>query len=153
MSFRVNDVSKKDCHWIAYKPVRRTKMCNRPDTPGPCPISCGLCCANDPTFTFLTRKVGRKDCQWIESQYDKRRGYCDEKKKIRTACAAACKSCFQPVDDYICEDDVDFQFLTPNGVPKDCKWISRKYDIRNQFCKEKYIHQACPDSCRRWYCR
>ena len=72
-------------------------MCKRGDVPGACPISCGLCCGNDPDFTFTARNGKTKDCQWIQNQYNRRREYCDERKKVRGACVDACRNCFDPV--------------------------------------------------------
>jgi len=106
-------------------------MCQRGDVPGPCPVSCGICCANDSEFTFRTTttttsnngngkkghfgKEGKykprenykkngygimkekvRNCQWIEKRYNKRKGYCDARKKIKAACAQACRKCFEP---------------------------------------------------------
>lgn len=96
MDFRVGGKSKKNCYWVTYKPKRRIKVCKKDDVPGACPISCGLCCENDADFTFKTKNKVVKDCQWIQNQYERRREYCDERKKVRAHCPGAC-GCFDPV--------------------------------------------------------
>jgi len=148
MDFRVNDKKKKDCHFVAQKPGRRIKLCNRGDVPGPCPIACGICCADDVDFTFSTANGDPKNCAWIAKKFDKREEMCREK-KIKNSCAETCQSCFEPVGPYICEDNTEFTFETPNGPPKDCIWIDKKFSDRKEFCDRKNVKAACKYSCRR----
>jgi len=67
-------------------------MCTRSDIKEACPSACGVCCGDDPTYTFLTDNVGEKDCRWIAKRIDRRSGYCDQR-ITKAACQLTCDNC------------------------------------------------------------
>merc|ERR1711957_845313 len=62
-AFRVNGKTDKDCLWVIKKGPdsgRVAKMCTRSDIKEACPSACGVCCGDDPLYTFDTEWVGEK---------------------------------------------------------------------------------------------
>merc|ERR1712012_199329 len=93
--FRVNGKAKKDCTWVYKKGPdsnRFAKMCARADVIEACPSACGVCCADNPDFTFTAEFGKTQDCAWIAKQPDKRLDEC-ENSKVKSACMLTCGNC------------------------------------------------------------
>jgi len=149
-----------DCIWVGRKGdagSRRQEKCNRPDVPVACPVQCGLCCADDASFTFEIESGVTQDCSYFEKNWAKRKGYCD-KIQVKTACAFSCGNCFAPVqpkeekdkteDDPDCVSDSYFRM---NGKKnKNCNWVAEKGDKgnrRKKSCRKNSVAEACPAAC------
>lgn len=95
-TYKVSEASNKGCAWVMLKPEeRRQKLCRNNSTLSNCPISCGLCCADDETFRFKHKKDSdtKKTCSWLRNKNKKTiRKYC-KKKKVKTGCAKTCIGC------------------------------------------------------------
>ena len=55
----------KSCRWVRNKPVRRQNQCAREEVRVNCPQSCGLCCMDDPFYSFTANMVKERDCTWL----------------------------------------------------------------------------------------
>ena len=55
----------KSCQWVRNKPVRRQNQCAREEVRVNCPQSCGLCCMDDPFYSFTTNMVKERDRTWL----------------------------------------------------------------------------------------
>jgi len=94
-SFRVNGKAKKDCTWVLKKGFdspRYAKMCARNDVIAACPSACGLCCADNPDFTFTAEFGKTQTCAWIAKKPGKRLDEC-ESPSIKAACQLTCSNC------------------------------------------------------------
>ena len=74
-----------------------------------CPVACGVCCADDPTYVFETdrEEYPAQNCAWIAKKFEARKRYCD-KKMIKAACPLTCDNCQDPIvadDDAGVDDD------------------------------------------------
>jgi len=90
-SFRA-DKKKRNCVWIMLKLNRRKKYCKKVDVRASCPISCGVCCANnDIKYTIPNGK--KKGCKWIgQGNKNRKKKYC-AKNRLKTGCAKTCSTC------------------------------------------------------------
>jgi len=79
-----------------------------------CPSSCGICCADDSTFLFVTESddVPKQGCEWIAKRPSKRQEYCTirgDSKLIAASCQQTCDNCQvlveSPSDDEPAVDD------------------------------------------------
>ena len=98
LDFRVNKKNERSCNWVCIRESRRTNLCKRTQVFRACPISCGLCCADDPKFTFKTETKPHpdKDCVWIAKKYMRRKRYCN-KLNIKKVCLFTCSNCYNLV--------------------------------------------------------
>jgi len=96
-NFRVDGDSTKTCKWVRGKDYRRVVQCKKKDVHINCPVSCGVCCRDDPSYTLVTDGGFTKDCAWIVKQTDPRATkYCDtfnSGQMVRNACPSACSFC------------------------------------------------------------
>ena len=84
--------AKKTCEWIGRKEARRGKLCKKKSVLAACPMTCGVCCLDDATFTFKFK--GAKDCAWLSRQKEKRiKNICRKKKEVRSNCPITCEAC------------------------------------------------------------
>jgi len=87
---------KKRCHWIMKNEARRTKLCKKAAVLSACAMTCGVCCADDPTFKFVFNNKN-KNCAWLSKQKKARKNNrCKKQAKIRSNCPIACANCFDP---------------------------------------------------------
>ena len=90
------DTAQRSCWNIGTNVKRRKKFCVFDAVRRNCPITCGLCCEDDSTFSFMTDRVGIKNCKWIANSAKRIQKYCDKRRKgvvIKSACPVACNSC------------------------------------------------------------
>ena len=71
------------CKWIRWKEHRRLLYCQSDIVRQNCPQACGLCCDDDPAYSFMTDEVGKKeDCEWISTNnkniFERAENYCDK---------------------------------------------------------------------------
>jgi len=84
------------------KEKRRKKLCLYDEIREACPISCGLCCADDPETEFgWSSKKGwtSKTCDWLTANPSKessRLKKCDTTKAARI-CLLSCDECREKV--------------------------------------------------------
>lgn len=83
------------CSSIRNREDVRQNLCTNEDVKNACPISCGLCCADDPDYVYNTTSGDSLKCKWI-SYRDRKDRFCDRHKNgrfIRDACAESCGNC------------------------------------------------------------
>jgi len=85
---------KKTCAWIGRNNARRFNLCAQRLVRIQCPTTCGLCCENDPVFTFTSDSGKKKNCAWIAKQVSRKEKYCPQE-QISSRCPeeTACNSC------------------------------------------------------------
>lgn len=94
-SFRFDNMNKsKPCAWISGQNLRRVKLCARKDVRRHCPTTCGLCCENDPAFSFTNNIGNLAGCGWIAKRASRKSKYCPLA-RVRASCPeeTACNSC------------------------------------------------------------
>ena len=69
----------KSCRWVWNKPVQRRNQCAREEVWVNCPQSCGLCCMDDPFYSFTTNMRKERDCTWLGRKETTKDRYCGEK--------------------------------------------------------------------------
>ncbi len=94
-----DDGKSRPCSNIRIKETRRQTLCLLDEVRENCPQSCGICCEDDPDFTFPLNNIfgTSQDCAWItKNNIDIRRGnYCGMEDtvgttSIRNMCPLAC---------------------------------------------------------------
>ena len=76
------------CRWIRWKENRRKEYCKEQEVHDNCPLTCGVCCEDDPSYEF--------DCDSIKTEHDLST-YCDgdwfKGRAIRDGCPKSCGFC------------------------------------------------------------
>ena len=95
------------CLAIGRKEKLRQDLCVISEVRVACPLTCGLCCEDDPTFLFKVLdqndNLGRQNCAWITKPkktkaIEKRRELvCSFLDKVANKCRLACDLCKSPV--------------------------------------------------------
>lgn len=88
----------KTCSWIRWKEERRQILCLIDDVRTNCPQSCGLCCEDDISYTFVSSSLQERTCSWIDSA--NKTLYCSrtrDSQTIRNACPKTCGICKEEV--------------------------------------------------------
>jgi len=67
-------------------------MCARADVVEACPSACGVCCADNPDFTFKAEYGKKQTCAWITKKPGRRMDECT-KPKVKAACQLTCDNC------------------------------------------------------------
>jgi len=85
---------KRTCAWIGRKNIRRLNLCSQPMVRKQCPTTCGLCCENDPAFTFTSLTGEKRNCAWIARRVSRKERYCPLE-RISSSCPEenTCNSC------------------------------------------------------------
>ena len=96
--FIYNGDPKKTCQWIRTKESRRVQICSQSyEAHIACPQSCGLCCADDPYYTFETDWLGDTvDCDWLSKKEVRQEKYCETWNSgtmVQNACPSTCGLC------------------------------------------------------------
>ena len=89
---------KVTCKWIRSKESRREKFCSKASGMQSCPQTCGICCMDDPSYTFEVRDKNRS-CPWVGKKDNRKSTYCDTRQNgdmVRNACPEACGACLDP---------------------------------------------------------
>jgi len=81
----------RTCNWIDMKSSRRKTFCQQKDVWQNCPLVCGVCCEDDPTFSFYVNAF-RYDCGWVE-QSNTGITYCNDDSGVFEACPKSCNNC------------------------------------------------------------
>jgi len=155
------DSPQVTCSWMKKKEKRRIKFCPKPGVEDACPQSCGLCCMDDPVFTFVTNGYNA-DCAWIREFPTRRQTYCGqtmEGRLIRDICPLACNQCQSTVTAAptpsapatpaptaaVCLNDNSWSFYTDPNMT--CKKIRNNESRRKNYCPKRSVINACPQSC------
>jgi len=96
------------CRDITANNWRRQKTCLIEQVKSNCPMSCGVCCADDPLYFFplkwKKKDAGRFNCKWIsknEKKYSRRKAAnCNrlvDGIRIGSRCPLSCDSCYSEV--------------------------------------------------------
>jgi len=90
-SFRLSGRSYKDCRWVQYNENRRQNACDKyPNLQTRCPVACGVCCADNPDFRFISL-FGYNSCAWLDSAI-KKVASCNNR-RVQYNCPIACDTC------------------------------------------------------------
>ena len=84
------------CSRIQKDESLRQDLCSKSSVRDACPLTCGLCCADDITYFFLNKLRERKYCGWVGEHELRKVSYCNKHKNgrhIRDACGKTCNSC------------------------------------------------------------
>lgn len=84
------------CHNIRNQEEIQSEACSIAEVRSACPISCGLCCADDQSYSFETNQGKNITCEWIAAGESRKSKYCNRHKGgrfVRDACAETCESC------------------------------------------------------------
>lgn len=91
------------CEFIQGNELLRQKLCAADAVRDACPVSCGLCCDDNPTkkFGWASKKKGwiKKKCDWLTEDATKtnsRLKKCNET-KAGSLCLLSCNACFDEV--------------------------------------------------------
>lgn len=88
-AFKLQNKKKKKCGWVMHTKCRRKKQCVKQLVHKTCPISCGLCCAdNGVKFKIKNKKKG---CVWLGK--GNRADIYRQKNRIKTGYAETCNNC------------------------------------------------------------
>jgi len=95
--FILDENPMKTCFWIGSVEKRRMDLCAAKDIIREnCPVTCGLCCVDDPDFTFPTPN-GNQGCDYLRgAQLFLLMGYCSSI-NTNTNCPVACGTCASAV--------------------------------------------------------
>lgn len=108
--YRINiNGEVRSCNWIRYQEDRRKELCLDEEVRQFCPHSCGLCCEDDPNYTFTNGLDLEVDCSWIlknENKVDQRKAkFCIAEDgdqfdviNIRVGCPRSCDFCFSEIE-------------------------------------------------------
>jgi len=170
-SYKIDNDPIKTCKWVRNKEYRRIPYCQREDVHINCPLSCGVCCRDDPTYTFITAYKQIKDCAWIAKNPWRPLSYCDaysSGRMVRNACPATCNLCksyiflapstspsltpfptpsSEPSDSPTIACVNDDSYKIDNDPIKTCKWVRNKEFRRTRHCRREDVHINCPLSC------
>ena len=84
------------CKKIRNREYRRQSFCTEEEVNRLCPQSCGVCCKNDSTYTFMHGSVER-NCTWVGNLIQSRKKiWCGKHKGghiIKNMCPVACDEC------------------------------------------------------------
>ena len=90
--------SDADCAWVGSDNDRRRRECQTLETFRNCPVTCGVCCEDDPGYRILTNwQQKEKSCRWIGQQTNRIRRYCTKQNNgalVSSRCHVACNNCF-----------------------------------------------------------
>lgn len=164
------------CDQIAAEERRRTKLCQEESVRENCPFSCGICCDDDPVYTFRSKSRPDKSCLWLGEREIRQFKYCGKLdqngQKISAACPKSCNTCKEYIPDDIPEyllnmelPEIEDTTSVPSQSPaptvvtckdretfrhKDkltCREIRRDEYKRGKFCKNQNVRNACPVTC------
>jgi len=151
----------KSCNWVRNNEERRQEYCKIAEIVSNCPISCGICCKDDASFTINT-STGEKECKWIGKRQERKDRYCLKYiigLRVRSSCPIACDFCKDPVLGTISPSPTVSPIQSPpiclnsnsyryNGSSKiSCNWIRTDEDRRIRYCRIAEIASNCPISC------
>jgi len=84
------------CEWVQRTDFRRNLLCTKMrDVREACPVSCGICCEDNPNFLTDT-PYGAQGCDWIGANPLRKIGYCPVP-DVGTFCARTCDRCLDSV--------------------------------------------------------
>ncbi len=88
------------CVSIQNRQQLRQDLCRRNDVPIACPITCGVCCADDLRYTFITSSGDNRTCDWLLDA-NNTETFCDRHRNgrfVREACAKSCNNCIAKIE-------------------------------------------------------
>ena len=85
------------CSDLRKDEYKRRKFCKMKKVRQKCPVSCGLCCVDDGTYSFLPHeKTKLHTCSMLQLSEIKQLRYCDIR-ETRESCRSTCNNCFSRV--------------------------------------------------------
>ena len=89
------------CQSVRNKENRRKKYCQREEFHNACPVSCGVCCSDDATYTFENDNKVTQDCEWIGGKADRKDKFCNQYRNGRMVREDACPMSCDYCDEYV----------------------------------------------------
>ena len=91
-----NSFECDDIHFAEER--RRVKFCGIEEVRTNCPVTCGLCCEDDPNYLFVNNNGVNTDCEWlVELKWFDRKYFCNTFNNngmmVRASCAKSCSYC------------------------------------------------------------
>jgi len=143
-TFRYKGKTRKTCNWVGAKESRRQKMCSaeKDEIRVACPITCGLCCEDNPKFKYTNDEGIRVNCAWIAEMDSRSDEYCS-RKKVKSKCRTTCNSC---QDKFKCVNNEKFRLDKANNQ-RSCLWIGGTELRRMKYCVQSRVRRNCPTTC------
>jgi hypothetical protein len=143
----------RSCQDIGRDDTVRRDLCNHKIVANNCPNICGLCCQDNPTYSFLGDLTELpRTCAWIAKNNKKtevrRERHCESIQSgfiVKDQCQMSCGFCFEPVE--TCFNDAEFLSKEFEGRKRSCKNIRLDESRRNTLCQFDDVRMACPQSC------
>jgi hypothetical protein len=171
-TFHPKDPSKT-CAWLGAHEWRRKNLCDVPIFFKNCPLTCGICCRDKPSFTFIFLKETR-NCNWIKKPFNKGGPSPKQKANICSKeyywknCPKACDKCYEPIfyptlspssppsnsptvppptssPTISCMDKPWFKH--PQDSSKTCAWVGETEVRRYNLCDKQIYMKNCPVTC------
>ena len=134
VDFRFQSEAKKSCNWIKRYEDRRQEHCSLySEVREACPHTCGMCCQDDETYSFVNNIGEEKTCDWLTHPIKgkkRREAHCetyDNGSMVRNACQVSCDFCFEKVDAPTASPSVSTAPTTsaPTEAPITAEFIQR----------------------------
>ncbi len=116
---------RHSCNSIRKDEHRRRQLCLEHEVRQACPVTCGLCCVDDESYTFRTSaKKGQQHCSFLQQSKTNRLKYCDRfsnGQMVRRGCRKSCDNCMPKVKllrDYEGNDEDESKDRTISGPSK-----------------------------------
>jgi len=153
LTFFNNYDMQQTCHWIGEQDDRDS-LCVQEKVYLACPVTCGICCRDDETFTTMINNKER-DCEFFGKSLERRLLYCNSNTNgVRDHCARTCQKCSKEAPfpsaapsmapTVTCVNNPAFSWLEAD---KTCEWIDKKGSRRIVYCQNKSVWQNCPIVC------
>ena len=98
-TYAYGDDETQNCNWLRNQDDRE-ELCVEEEVFLNCPVSCAVCCEDDPTYTFLSlKKVKEFNCESLDKKVKKEK-YCNlfrNGQMVRNGCPKACSHCIKAV--------------------------------------------------------
>ena len=91
----------KTCNQIRNSESNRSFFCQNADVRASCPVTCGLCCADNSAYTF--GRSNKRTCDWIALENSRISNLCvssiyRKNKKVVYMCSKTCNTCEDKVN-------------------------------------------------------
>jgi len=148
-NYTSDHIENLNCRELRLNTSLRQEYCTYDEVTKACPVSCGICCDDNPTFTIKirdgdsTKKIG---CDWIGKMKARRKKYCYNIKKkalVQAACPDACALCPDPIHE--CSDDANYSSDHIDNF--NCKELGSNESLRREYCTYDEVTKACPVAC------
>ena len=97
LTYIIEGNTQPACTWIRESEDIRQELCLEGEVRMKCPITCGLCCVNDPRYAIKLGKGRTEKCSWLDTLTNKgkkrRCGEFSKNQPVKDGCPLACGNC------------------------------------------------------------